>query len=159
MAKTGVTFGHKAIDDKLKSLDPNTQKKLARQSLRKGAKLTADDTKQIIEDETDGEGAYAKSLVVRAMKRSRKRIGSSVHVDRKKYFQKYEDEYGHLPNPAAGESEPFYVPAALEFGYIKGNVHVPPLKAQRRGLYDNKEQVIQFVRSDMQEVLRQVAVK
>jgi hypothetical protein len=159
MAKTGIVTGWAEIDAKLKSIDPTTQKKLMRKSLRKGAKLSRDEAAQIAEQETDGEGAYAKSLTVKAMKRSRTRIGVSVIPDRKKYFAEYEKRYGKQPNPAANASEPFYVPAALEFGYMRGDTYVPPVRAQRRGLYDNSGPIKQMVREDMQEVLRETAAK
>lgn len=159
MARTGIVTGWAEIDAKLKSIDPTTQKKLMRKSLRKGAKLSRDEAAQIAEQETDGEGAYAKSLTVKAMKRSRTRIGVSVIPDRKKYFAEYEKRYGKQPNPAANSSEPFYVPAALEFGYMRGDTYVPPVRAQRRGLYGNSGPIKQMVREDMQEVLRETAAK
>ena len=157
MAKTGLVTGWKDVDAKLKLLEPAAQKKLMRKSLRKGAQLSRDEARSIIEQETDGEGAYAKSLTVKAMKRSRSRIGVSVLPDRKKYFAAYESKYGKQPNPAATESEPFYVPAALEFGYMHGETYVPPLRAQRRGMYDNEQPIKQLVQSDMRELLREVA--
>lgn len=155
MARTGVMTGYAEIDAKLKELEPKLQKKLTRQALRKGAKLTKDDTQQIIEQETDGEGAYAASFKVQAMKRSRTRLGVSVLPDRKKFFAEYEKRYGKQPNPSANETEPFYVPAALEFGYKRGDTFVPPVRAQRRGLYDNKDQVLQNFKSDMRELVNE----
>lgn len=155
MARTGVLTGYAEIDKKLKELDPRLQKKLTRQALRKGAKLSKDETQQIIENETDGEGAYAASFSVKAMKRSQRRIGVSILPDREKFFREYEKRYGVQPNPASGENEPFYVPAALEFGYIRGDTYVPPVRAQRRGLYDNKTPILQNFKTDMQQLVNE----
>jgi hypothetical protein len=160
MARTGVTTGYAEIDAKLKQLEPNAQKKLSRQALRKGGKLVQRETQQIIEEETDyGEGAYAASISVRAITRTRVKIGVSVLPDRDKYFKEYEKRYGKKPNPATGESEPFYVPAALEFGYMRGDTYVPPLRAQRRGLYDNKEPVLNNFKNDMRELVNEAGQK
>lgn len=155
MARTGVMTGFAEVDAKLKELEPKVQKKFTRQALRKGGKLHKEDTQSIIEQETDGEGAYAASFVVKSMKRSRSRIGVSVMPDAKKYFQEYEKRYGKEPNPSPKHdaNRPHYVPASLEFGWMSGDTYIPPVRAQRRGLYDNKEKYIGNFRSDMREII------
>lgn len=159
MARAGLLTGHKEIDAKLAWLDPALTKKFGRQALRKSGNAVKQETKSIIEDETDyGEGAYAASFVTRSIPRSKDRIGVSVLPQREKYFAEYLKRYGKYPNPASDESEPFYVPAALEFGYTRGDRFVPPLRAQRRGLYDKAGETIANFRSDMQELVREAAV-
>jgi hypothetical protein len=151
--------GYAEIDAKLKLLEPKLQKKLTRQALRKGAKLHKEETEQIIEQETDyGEGAYAASLKVKSMKRSRTRIGVSVMPEAEKYFTEYESRYGKRPNPSPKHDagRPHYVPASLEFGWTSedGTFH-PGIRAQRRGLYDNKEPIKAGFVSDMRELVQE----
>lgn len=155
MAQTPVVTGYKEIDRKLQAFAPKVQKKLLRQSLRKGGKRVLSRFKAIARAEAHDTGVYEKSASVKAMKRSRSRVGVSVVVDRDKYLAKYAAAYGKPPSSAGG-GEPFYVPAALEFGYIaRDGSHVEGIRAQRRALYENESQVKGDFVSDMREAIRE----
>ncbi len=162
-ALTGV----EEIDKKLRELPTKTINKMARKSLKQSGKLVLGKTKQIIEQETDGEGAYAESMKVQAWRPSKKQkakfgdqIGVAIMPPRKVYFAKYEEKYGKLPNPSPkyNASQPFYVPAALEFGWTdrSGNYH-EPIAPQRKALYDSQSQVIANFQQDMRELIKETA--
>lgn len=150
MPQLVVVTGHEEIDRRLAMLSPRLQKKIVRQSLRKAGKLVDSNFKEIVESEAYASGAYMRSTKIRALKRSRGRIGTEFHVDREKYFQEYESEYGHKPHPAHDQSDPFYVPAVIEFG----SETQAPIRPQRRALYDNEAQILTFIKDDLLELTK-----
>ncbi len=141
--------GFKELDAKLRSLPNKIQRKFVIGALRKSGKRDLKETKKIVHDEAHDTGAYEQSLKVKALKRSRTRVGVAVVIDRDKYFALYESKHGKPPNPAAGEKEPFFVPAVLEFG----SEHKQPVRAQRRGLYDNEDAYLEYFRSDLKQFI------
>ncbi len=143
--------GFKEIDAKLRALPNALQRKFVRKALKKSGKRDAKETKKIIHEEAHDTGAYEQAIKVRALKRSRTRIGVAVIIDRDTYFAKYEEKHGKPPNPAAGETEPFFVPAVLEFG----SEHKQPIRASRRALYDNKDAYLEYFKQDLLELLRE----
>lgn len=151
MTQLVVVTGDKALDAKLKALEPKLQKKLVRKALRKGGKRVLDKFKQIVRAEAYETGAYEKSVGVKALKRSRQKLGVTLHVDRDKFFARYKAQYGHEPHPAKGETEPFYVPAAIEFGTSTKEA----VRPQRRALYENEQQILQDFRQDLIELTRE----
>ncbi len=105
-----VVTGIKEIDKKLKRLEPKVQKKVLRQSMRAGLKIVQTEMKSQIPVD---KGLARKNIKVRALKRSRKRIGMEVRVaaapglvvtsaSGKRFFYPAGIEYGdseHQPNP------------------------------------------------------------
>jgi hypothetical protein len=148
-----VVTGDKELDARLGQLPAKLQKKLVRKALRKGGKRVLDKFRAIIRAEAYETGAYERSTSVRALRRSRQRIGVTIHVDRDKFFERYQAAYGHKPHPAAGDSEPFYVPAAIEFGTETRQA----IRPQRRALYENEQQILQDFRQDLIEFTRSEA--
>lgn len=77
----GVTLsltGDKELKALFEALPGKVQKKLTRHALRVAAKKVRDDAARIAPDNT---GALSKSIKVRAMKRSRTRVGVQVYTD------------------------------------------------------------------------------
>lgn len=80
MAKPAIDFdlrGDKLLIKALRELSIAGQKKVTRQGLRKGINLIRDDIKANIAVDS---GALRKTVKVRAMKRSRRRIGVFVKI-------------------------------------------------------------------------------
>lgn len=141
-----IVTGFAQLDAKLKSLPPNLQRKFVRGALRKGAKRIVLEAKRIVRAEAYDTGTLHKAFKVKALKRSRTRIGVSMFVDRDKLFADYAKKHGGKPpHPAAGEKEPFYYPAAIEFGTDKQ----PAIRPMRRALYDNADVYRAFFRADV----------
>lgn len=146
-----VVTGDKQLDARLAKLPPKLQGKLGRKALRKGGKRVQEKFRKIVLAEAYETGAYLKSAKVRALPRKRNTIGVTLHIDREKYFQEYEKQYGHKPTPIAGGADPFYVPAGIEFG-TKTQEAVRP---QRRALYENEQNIVSDFRSDVSELIRE----
>jgi hypothetical protein len=169
MAKTGVMTGVAEIDAKLKLLEPKLQKKFTRQALRKSGKRVLADLRQIIRSEAYDTGAYEKSTGVRALKRSRTRIGVSIVVDRNKLQARKLKAQGKVKETKLKDiltahkttiDEAHYYPASIEFGYKrKDGTEVEAIKPQRRSLYDNKATTITNFQTDMQELVREAGSK
>src|SRR5262245_23165176 len=112
--------------------------------MRSSSKLVAKDAKRIVKREAYDTGAFAQSIGVRALKRSRKRIGVGIFVDRAKLFallfkKKTGVKLGLKALKAGGlEEGEHYYPASIEFGWTQkdGTFH-PPVKPMRRALYEN----------------------
>jgi hypothetical protein len=148
-AKTGglvVVTGFKELDEKLKGMPAAIQRKFIRGALRKGGKRAVLEAKRIIRAEAKDTGALEKSVTVKSLKRSRKRIGVSIMPKRDKLFANYAAKHdGKTPRPAKGESDPFYYAAAVEFGTPTNK----PIAPFRRALYDNSEVIIAYFRADV----------
>lgn len=151
MSATVILTGDKELDARLKQLEPKLQKKLTRKALRKGGKRVLTKFQDIVDAEAFETGAYRKSAKIRALKRSRNKLGVTIHVDRDKYFAEYEKQYGHKPTPRHGETEPHYVPATIEFGDERHEA----VRPQRRALYENETQIKRDFVSDMKELVRE----
>ncbi len=150
MAAAVVVTGFKELDAKLRSLTPALQRKLVRQALRKSGKRDVRATKAIIRSEAHDTGALERAVKVRSLKRSRSRIGVGIFIDRDKYFADYASKHGGKPpNPAAGETAPFYVPAVIEFG----DENKKPIRPLRRGLYGNADKTKQDFRDDLVQLI------
>lgn len=82
-------------------------------------------------------GSMRDSVKVRAIKRTRKKIGHTVVLDRNKLFKLYEARTGKKPTARTGDSEPFFYPAVVELG-DKDHQADRPL---RGALYENETAV------------------
>ena len=104
-----VKFDVRKLNRKLKQLESKIEKKLVRQALRAGAKVVAEEAKQLAPVDT---GELKSKIKVWALKRSRKRIGVLVGTSAKEYtgdqFYAAFVEYGTKDQPA----KPFLGPAA-----------------------------------------------
>lgn len=137
-----VVTGDKEIDRALTHFERNLQRKYIRQATRKATKeiVLADFRKRV----PVASGAYRDSATVRAIKRSRKRIGHVLVVPRKKLEKQYQKRYGKLPGSLEGREDWFYYPQVIEFG---GDEKAGG-KAVRKSLYDNAGRVkVEFVQS------------
>jgi hypothetical protein len=144
-----IVTGDKALDAKLKSLPPNLQKKLTRGALRKGAKRLTLEFKRRVRLVAYDTGAFHDSTKIKALKRSRTRIGVSMFTNTEKLFAKYESKHGHKPNPRKGESRPFFYPATIELGDIDSE----PKKPMRGALYDNSEVFKAYFAGDLKQFI------
>ncbi len=135
MAKRNiVVIGVEAIDKKLRKLSGAVGKKVVRRSMRKGMKIIAAATKSEVPVDT---GLTKKSVQVRALKRSRKRLGIEVRVSGK--------VPGLIKTSAAGKRT-FY-PAVVEYGR-KG---VPGNPFMRRAYSANAEHARQVTLADLKQ--------
>lgn len=174
-AKTVIVTGDKELDAKLGGLSPKLQKKFTRQALRKSGKRVLTKFRAIVQTEAFETGALMDSASVRAMKRSRTRLGVTIFIDRKKLFRlrqarlnkvarkeaianlksqgvKAKDAKRLTSNVTAPvrTDDANYYPAFMEFG----TPTIAAKKPQRRALYENKAKTLADFRSDMQELVR-----
>lgn len=119
MAAKAAIFvtGDKELDRAMRRFaeeDNKGAKKAVRQASRAASKIVADDYKRRVPVDS---GALKASVTVRALKRSRVRIGTRVVVPQDKLFKQYAKRHGGKePSPRKGETTPFYYPSVLEFG-------------------------------------------
>lgn len=156
MAETGLVIvtGFKELDAKLRSLSPKLQRKFVRQSLRKVNKRVQKEFKAIVKAEAYDTGALSRSTKVRSLKRSRSRVGVGVYIDREKLFANYAKKHdGKQPHPSAGEMEPFYYAAVVEFG----SADHEPVRPMRRALYEHSKEYQNYFRNDIAELIAESA--
>lgn len=105
MAKSGlvVITGDKEIDRRLKSLLPRIQKKVLRSAMRKGMKLVLADAQARVPVLT---GLTKEHLKLKAMKRSRSRVGLNVQVGNAEGLTKTSAEGKKVFYPAVVEWTP-----------------------------------------------------
>ncbi len=122
-----------------------------RKGTRAGAKLVEQEFKARVDVRS---GAMRDATIVRALKRSRQRIGHMVKIDRNKLFALYEKRTGKPPTGRKGEG-PFFYPAVQELG-DKNNEPKRPL---RGALYDNAQPVKHEVATAMLRAINHPKVK
>jgi hypothetical protein len=145
-----IVTGFAQLDAKLRGLPPAMQRKFVRGALRKGAKRIVLEFKRIVRAEAFDTGTLHKAAKVKALKRSRTRVGVSMFIDREKLFANYAAKHGgKKPHPAKGQTEPFYYPASIEFG----TEHQPPIRPMRRALYDNAAVYRELFRADVTQFI------
>lgn len=149
-----VVTGHREIDDLFRKMPAKLQTKFTRGALRLGGKRAQQEFKRIVKDEAHDKGTLLRSTKIKALKRSRKRIGVQLVIDREKLFARYESEHGHKPHPAKGETEPYFYPAAIEFGTETREA----VKPMRRALYDNAAAYRAFFIGDLRQFIQEQKV-
>lgn len=155
-----IVTGLAQLDAKLAAMEPKLTKKFTRKALRNIAKKVVAATRAIVQAEAYFKGVLYKSFKVKALKRSRSRIGVQMFVDREKLFADYAAAYGHPPHPEQGKSDPHYYLASIEFGYQRKNgEEVRPIRPMRRALYDNAEAFKQFFVTDLRELISEASKK
>lgn len=148
-SKLVFVTGFAQLDLKLRLMPDKLQRKFVRGALRRCAKRVARDAKNIIRAEAYNEGVMYRAIKVKALKRSRVRVGTSVFIDREKLFAAYTAKYGHPPHPAKGRSDPFYYPAVIEFG----SENKEPIKPMRRALYDHANELRALFAADVRQFI------
>lgn len=94
-------------------------------------------------------GAMRDSTAVRAVPRSRNKIGHTVKILRDRLFRLYEARTGRPPGSRREDDEPFFYPAIVELG-DQDNEAERPL---RGALYDNENAVkVEFSRGMVRAV-------
>ncbi len=140
-----IVTGFAQLDAKLRSLPAAIQRKFVRGALRKSAKRVVQEFKRIVHAEAHDTGTLERAAKVRSLKRSRTRIGVAMFIDREKLFAEYATKHGgKTPHPAAGEKDPFYYPAVIEFG----SENRKPIRPMRRALYDHESELRAYFRDD-----------
>lgn len=151
--KLVVVTGFKELDAKLGALPEALQKKFLRGALRKGGKRLARDVVQIIKAEAYDTGALAKSVKVKSLKRSRKRIGIAVMPPRGVLFSNYakdqQKDRQKSGNATFAKPKKDYYPAFVEFGTDTQ----PAVKPFRRALYDNADVYRAYFKADMTQFI------
>ncbi|MGE0193556.1 MAG: HK97-gp10 family putative phage morphogenesis protein [Planctomycetota bacterium] len=140
-----VTFaGDKELEAAFNALALGAQKKVFRPALRAGGKVILAAIKARVPRKT---GNLRKSIKLRASRRSRKRIGVAVFVDK-----------GILaPRPTPKRANPgrkeWWHPAHLELGYVRktktGTFVVPPQSFIRAGFDSVKEQAMAAIEAEV----------
>lgn len=122
-------LGDRALERKLSRLKAATQKKIVRKALRAAAKPIRDDAKA---NAPVDEGDLRKNIKVRAMRRSRVRLGVIVRTGTR-------DEMGI---PADSN---WYYPAIVEYGYDD----VPANPYLRNALDKNRQQALRTMGAEI----------
>jgi hypothetical protein len=175
-----IVTGYRQIDRRLLNFPPKVQRKLVRKGMRKAAKKVQDKFKtEVAQAGLIDTGAYQQSTSVRAMKRSRVRVGVRVFIDRARLVKVRQRRLKVVGKRAlkallkatdgadserqtaisamdienkqkAAENTGFY-PAVYEFGTAKRAADRP----LRKGLYDNASVIRQTFVDAMREVIRE----
>jgi len=140
-----VTFdGDKELEAAFNALALGAQKKVFRPALRVGGKVILTSIKARVPRKT---GNLAKSIKLRASRRSRKRIGVAVFVDKAILARRKQPK-----NPKPDRREGWH-PAHLELGYVrntkKGTFVVPPKSFIRAGFDAVKEQALAAIEAEV----------
>jgi HK97 gp10 family phage protein len=136
--------GQKELEAAFHALALSAQKKVFRPALRAGGKVIVAAIKARVPKRT---GNLRKSIKLRASRRSRKRIGVAVFVDKAVLAPRKQPK-----NPKPGAREGWH-PAHLELGYVrktkKGTFHIPPRSFIRAGFDAVKEQALAAIEAEV----------
>lgn len=146
-----MVTGYTELDRKLRKLPGAMQRKFVRGALRKGTKRLVNEVKRVIRAEAYDEGSFYRSIKVKALKRSQKRIGVAAFTDTEKLYSDYEKRHGRQPHPSRSDNSPFFYPAVLEFG----SETRPPVRALRRALYDNVSIYREYFKADLRQFIEE----
>lgn len=145
-----VATGFEQLDAKLRAMPAALQRKLVRGGLRRAINRCAKEYQRIVKAEAFDTGVLAKAAKPKALKRSRKRFGFALLIEREKLFAQYARKHeGKAPHPAKGKKEPFYYPAAIEFGTPTQSA----IKPMRRALYDSSDIYRAYFAADIREFI------
>ena len=137
--KNVVVTGHKELDATLATVEPKIQKKVVRKGLREAGKLIQAAAKGNLGRNGNVEsGELQKGIRVRAMKRSRSRIGVQVVTTERKVADKSGNRFGGGQLEVGSKrqrAQPFLRPAG----------------------YDNKDSITQKVVASVKSVLAELA--
>lgn len=151
MAKAGggvIVTGDKVLDRVLKGMPAVIQKKFSRQATRKGAKdIVLPAAKDRVGFDT---GDLEESLVVRAIPRSRSRVGHQVQT--RDGFYQGDEHYGAQLEFGTKERKH---KSGKKVGSIKPHTHA----FLRPAVYDNEEKLRELYISDVKEMIVEAARK
>jgi len=143
-----IVTGDKALDALLAGLPAKLQKKLSRQATRKAAKdIVLPEAKAIVPEDT---GDLADSLVVRAIKRSRGKIGHMVTT--KEGFYKGDQFYGAFLEFGTKERQ-------HKSGKQVGAIQPHKFAYLRPAIYDNEERIKAEYVMDVRELINEAKTK
>ena len=147
MAKTGLYItGVEEIDGRLMEFERVVFPAEMRKGTRDAAKLVLAEFQARCPVRS---GAMRDSAVVRAITRSRNKIGHTVKILRDRLFRLYEAATGKPPDKRKNDDEPMFYPAVVELG-DKDNEPQRPL---RGALYDNENAVkVEFSRGMLRAI-------
>ena len=137
-----IVTGDKELDAMLKKLPLKLQKKYMRKATRNAAKKVQQGWKDKVPVET---GAARDAAKVRATKRSRNKVGSSVVIDREKMILERAARGGQIGQDAK-RGEPYFYAADLEFD-ADGD------KPLRSTLYNNQDDFRREVKSEVRHMI------
>lgn len=143
-----IVTGDEALDKLLATLTPKLQKKLSRQATRKSAKdIVLPEARNRVPVDT---GDLDDSLTVRAVKRSRNKIGHMVAT--KDGFFKGDQFYGGMIEFGTKER-------AHKSGKSVGSIQPHKFAFLRPAIYDNEARIKSMYVSDVRELIAEAAAK
>jgi HK97 gp10 family phage protein len=135
--------GDKELEAAFNALAFGAQKKVFRPALRAGGKVILAAIKARVPRLT---GNLAKSLKLRSQKRSRKRFGVAIFVDKTILRPRKPPKH---PKPGVREG---WHPAHVELGYVRktkhGTFHIPPHSYIRAGFDEAKETAMSAIEAE-----------
>jgi len=153
-----VVTGFKELDARLRTMPTKLQRKFLKGALRKGGKRLSREVVNILEAEAYDTGTLAKSMKVKANKRSRKSIGVSVMPPRNVLFAKYaqaqQKQRKKAGNATFAKPKADYYPAFVEFG----TPTMTAIKPFRRALYDNAAAYRAYFQGDLTQFVNEQQV-
>jgi len=153
-----VVTGFKELDARLRTMPTKLQRKFLKGALRKGGKRLSREVVNILEAEAYDTGTLAKSMKVKANKRSRKSIGVSVMPPRNVLFAKYaqaqQKQRKKAGNATFAAPKKDYYPAYVEFG----TETEPAVKPLRRALYENADVWRAYFQGDLKQFITEQKV-
>jgi HK97 gp10 family phage protein len=138
MSSMSLIGGNELIR-KLNSLERKARNQIVRKAMRSGAKITQTKIKELVPVRT---GALKRTIRVRVPKGKKRRNTYRIGV-----------ETGTREQLGIDPADPYYYPAAVEFGHPKA----PPHSYMRKGLRMARDKVIRFVSGNIAILLRAAA--
>lgn len=136
MAKTGLVItGIEEFEGNLTTFEKVAFPAEIRKGTRDAAKLVLEEYKARVPVKS---GSMRDAAVVRAVPRSRVKIGHTVKILRDRLFQLYEARTGKPPASRKQDDEPFFYPTMIELGAQEAEAQRP----LRGALYDNEQAVM-----------------
>jgi len=134
-----ILTGDKELQRLLESLPTKVANKLARTALRKAGKMVLESARAKVPEDS---GALKKGLKVKALKRSRNRMGVVVEHPDRLTLAKLQPTAEKAREVYSGSG---YYPAAVEYGAP----HAPAQPHLRPALEDKKSEVIAEFRTEL----------
>ncbi len=136
-------FGIKELEAKFRKLPLRMQNKILRPSMRAGAKLVHQAAKSAVPKDT---GLLRRSIILKAMKRSRTRIGFVVRTKGREHF-------------GIDDKGKWYRPAIIEYGYVRHGITYPARSYLRATVERLRPTVLRRIGADIRTKLAAVAKK
>ena len=134
-------LGIKELEAKFRRLPDRVQKKILRPSMRAGAKEVQQAAKAAVPKDT---GRLRRSLILKAIKRSRNRIGFVVRTKGREFF-------------GIDAGSKWYYPAIIEYGYVRFGKQYPARSYLRSTVERLRPIVLRRIGADVRAKLTAVA--